>query len=219
MRRDLIDRLLLALVVVTLAASVVIAWRAPEYFQLGFAAEDRLVENGTALFLLAASVVLALNAARLGARGVLRAAVLTGGYALLFFLAAGEEISWGQRIFGWQAGDFFAANNYQGETNLHNLMVGEVRLARVVFGNALTVALLLYLVALPLTYPRIAWIGRVADALAVPVPGLRHAGLAVLASVVVALIDVPRNWEVYELVFALLATAIFLVPQNPGKTQ
>ncbi|MDZ7711141.1 MAG: hypothetical protein U5K36_14645 [Roseovarius sp.] len=219
MRSELIDRLLLALVVVTLVASVIIAWRAPEYFQFTFAAEDRLVENATALFLLVASLVLISNAWRLGARGMRRAMLLTGVYALLFFLAAGEEISWGQRIVGWQAGDFFAENNYQGETNLHNLQIGEVRLARVLFGSVLTTVLLLYLVVLPLLYPRAAWLRRLADGLAVPVPGLRHAVLAVLASVVVAIIDVPRNWEVYELVFALLATAIFLAPQNPGRTR
>ncbi len=219
MHRDTIDRLLLALIVATLAASTIIAWRAPDYFQFSFAAEDRLVENGTALFLLVASLVLLSNAVRLAGRGAWRAALLTGAYALLFFLAAGEEISWGQRIFGWEPGEFFAENNYQGETNLHNLMVGEVRLARVLFGSVLTTVLLLYLVVLPLLYPRVAWLRRVADALAVPVPGLRHAVLALLASGVVAVIHVPRNWEVYELVFALLATAIFVAPQNPEKTR
>jgi hypothetical protein len=219
MDRHMTDRLLLALIVLTLAASAVIAWRAPEYFQFTFAAEDRLVENATAIFLAVASLVLLSNAARLASRGARRAAGLTAFYALLFFLAAGEEISWGQRIFGWEANDFFAENNYQGETNFHNLMVGEVRLAQVLFGSVLTTVLLLYLVVLPLLYPRVAWIARLADALAVPVPGLRHGVLALLASGVVAAIQVPRNWEVYELVFALLATAIFLAPQNPGKTR
>jgi hypothetical protein len=219
MDRHMTDRLLLALIVLTLAASAVIAWRAPEYFQFTFAAEDRLVENATAIFLAVASLVLVSNAARLTGRGARRAAGLTAGYALLFFLAAGEEISWGQRIFGWEPTEFFAENNYQGETNLHNLMVGEVRLAQVLFGSVLTTVLLLYLVVLPLLYPRVAWIARLADALAVPVPGLRHGVLALLASGVVAAIQVPRNWEVYELVFALLATAIFLAPQNPGKTR
>jgi len=218
MDRHMLDRLLLALALLTLAASAVIAWRAPAYFQFTFAAEDRLVENATAVFLLVASLVLVANAARLVSRGARRAASLTAFYALLFFFAAGEEISWGQRIFEWEPGEFFAENNYQGETNLHNLMVGEVRLARVVFGSVLTTVLLLYLVGLPLLYPRVGWIARMADALAVPVPGLRHAVLALLASGVVAAIQVPRNWEVYELVFALLATAIFLAPQNSDRT-
>jgi hypothetical protein len=219
MDRHMTDRLLLALIVLTLAASAVIAWRAPEYFQFTFAAEDRLVENATAIFLAVASLVLLSNAARLASRGARRAAGLTAFYALLFFFAAGEEISWGQRIFGWEPTEFFAEHNYQGETNFHNLMVGEVRLAQVLFGSVLTTVLLLYLVVLPLLYPRVGWVARLADALAVPVPGLRHGVLALLASGVVAAIQVPRNWEVYELVFALLATAIFLAPQNPGKTR
>jgi hypothetical protein len=219
MDRHMTDRLLLALIVLTLAASAVIAWRAPEYFQFTFAAEDRLVENATAIFLAVASLVLLSNAARLASRGARRAAALTAVYALLFFFAAGEEISWGQRIFGWEPTEFFAEHNYQGETNFHNLMVGEVRLAQVLFGSVLTTVLLLYLVVLPLLYPRVGWVARLADALAVPVPGLRHGVLALLASGVVAAIQVPRNWEVYELVFALLATAIFLAPQNPGKTR
>lgn len=38
----------------------------------------------------------------------------------LLFLC-GEEISWGQRIFGWQTMGIFAKINQQHETNLHNL--------------------------------------------------------------------------------------------------
>jgi hypothetical protein len=37
----------------------------------------------------------------------------------LFFLDAMEEISWGQRIFGWTSPELFA-DNVQDETNLHN---------------------------------------------------------------------------------------------------
>jgi hypothetical protein len=41
----------------------------------------------------------------------------------LFFMAFGEEISWGQRMFGWETPAQWAAMNVQGETNLHNLWV------------------------------------------------------------------------------------------------
>ena len=49
-----------------------------------------------------------------------RAAML--GLALLCLLAAGEEISWGQRLLGLETGEAFRKLNYQGETNLHNLL-------------------------------------------------------------------------------------------------
>ncbi|MYB89780.1 MAG: hypothetical protein F4X93_07485 [Proteobacteria bacterium] len=34
---------------------------------------------------------------------------------------AGEEISWGQHIFGWETSSYWQSLNDQGETNLHNI--------------------------------------------------------------------------------------------------
>ena len=45
--------------------------------------------------------------------------------AIAAYLIAMEEISWGQRIFGFESGAFFSSNNHQQETNLHNLISGE----------------------------------------------------------------------------------------------
>ena len=219
MTAETIDRMLMALIAATLLVSVVIALLDPTYFHRVFAAEDGLVENTTALFLLIAGLCLARNALGLRKRGLWRAMALTAVYAALFVFASGEEISWGQRIFGWQSGEFFARNNYQGETNLHNLMIGDLRLAQAVFGGPLTALILLYLVALPLLYPRVRAIRALADRLAAPVPGVRHAAFAVLGSGIIAILDVPRKWEVYELVFAILATSVFLVPQNHDATR
>lgn len=217
MTTETVDRSLLALIVLTLIASVVIALAAPQYFDQTFAAEDRLVEYGTAVFLLVASAVQVRRAVGQARRVAWVAAALTVIYALLFFFAAGEEISWGQRIFDWETNEFFEENNAQGETNFHNFVVGGQPLTRTLFGSVLTTALLLYLVVLPLLYPRVALIRRLADALVVPVPGLRHAGFAVVASLVIAVIEPSRKWEVYELIFALLATSIFILPTNRDK--
>lgn len=211
-RLHTIDHFLMALILATLVAAVGIAMTSPDYFALRFAREDGPVENATAVFLLAASVILVYRAFRMKGRG--RAMILTAIYGLMFFFAAGEEISWGQRIFEWETTEFFLENNKQDETNLHNLMVGDTHLTKTLFGPYLTVILLLYLAVLPLIYPRVGPLGRLADWLVVPVPGRRHAILAVAASLIIAFIDVERKWEVYELVFALLATSIFLFPQN-----
>jgi len=43
------------------------------------------------------------------------------GIGFFFIVCAGEEISWGQRVFGWETPESFAEANEQGETNLHNL--------------------------------------------------------------------------------------------------
>lgn len=41
--------------------------------------------------------------------------------AIILFLMAGEELSWGQRIFNWKTPDLIATYNIQKETNFHNL--------------------------------------------------------------------------------------------------
>ena len=83
--------------------------------------EDNLVEWLTVVWLLLAALTLLATARR--ERSVhLRWLWLLGGVALLF--GAGEEISWGQRIFGLATPDFLLALNAQNELNVHNINVG-----------------------------------------------------------------------------------------------
>lgn len=206
-----IDYVLYGIFGLILIAAAIFAATDPVFFEESFAAEDGLVEYVSALFLLLSALVLWGHARR--ARPG-RAMILLGFYGLLFFFAAGEEISWGQRIFGIESGEFFLENNKQAETNLHNLVVGNVSLASFLFGNVLTVVLLAYLVVLPLMYPRFAWVQGFVRALMVPVPHLLHAALTLLLTAVVLWMDQPRQWEVYEAAFAILAMTIFLKPAN-----
>jgi hypothetical protein len=209
----------MAVIIAVLAATVILSLANPDFFTLVFAAEDGPVEYGTALFLLIASGVMARHAASLWRKGRRGAALLTAVYGLMFFMASGEEVSWGQRIIGWESGEFFQQHNKQDETNLHNLMVGDVHLTKSLFGPVLTICILLYLVGLPLIYPKGGRIARLADRMAVPVPWLKHAAIALIASIIIAVLDADRKWEVYELVFSLLIVSIFLLPQNPEKTR
>ena len=70
----------------------------------------------------------------------------------LLFIAAGEEISWGQRILGIQSSEYFIKNNAQGETNIHNLVVNGVKINKLVFSTILIAVLGIYLLVLPLLY-------------------------------------------------------------------
>jgi len=42
-------------------------------------------------------------------------------FGCAFVWAAGEEVSWGQRLFGFETPDFLRAVNAQGEFNIHNI--------------------------------------------------------------------------------------------------
>ena len=80
--------------------------------------EDYWVEYLTAVWFLLAGCLLFGTAWRepsLFRRGV----YLLGGMAMLF--AAGEEISWGQRIFGFATPDFLLPLNRSKEFNVHNI--------------------------------------------------------------------------------------------------
>src|SRR6056297_3093688 len=185
-------------------------------FRTGFAIEDGPVEWGTAVCLLLSSLVLMRNARALRGRGTL-ALVMTLVYALAFFFAAGEEISWGYRLFHWDASEFFRENNAQGETNIHNLVMGDIKLVKTVFGGGLSLVILLYLLVLPLVYARVGAVARLADRLAIPVADTRHMILALAATLVIAGVQMMTKWESYEFVFSLLTVSFFLRPPNADK--
>lgn len=214
-----IDLFILGLIGLTLVLTVAIYLISPSYFTMRFAAEDRLVEYGTAICLLLASLILLRNGFSLRGAAPKLAVGLTFFYAFMFFFGAGEEISWGQRIFGWETSEAMKEINRQDETTIHNIEIGGVALTKHLFGPVLTVTILLYLMVLPFAYPASARFKRMIDRIALPVPGKRHAAFALISSVIIAVIDVERKWEVYELIFGLLVVSIFLMPQNPDKTR
>ena len=90
---------------------------APSTFQ-ALSREDYWVENLTAVWFFLASLLLLVTA--LLERSIFRRCVyILGGMAMVF--AAGEEISWGQRIFGFATPDFLMHLNESKEFNVHNI--------------------------------------------------------------------------------------------------
>jgi peptidoglycan/LPS O-acetylase OafA/YrhL len=86
--------------------------------------EDGPVEWVTALVILVTGVLAVCVALRLKRRHpVPRLAVVAACvFALACLLAGMEEISYGQRIFGWESSEFFVENSSQPETNIHNVL-------------------------------------------------------------------------------------------------
>lgn len=82
--------------------------------------EDAFAEWSTTTAFLAASLLYSRRVP--GSAGWGRLAAL--GLCAFCFFVAGEELSWGQRIFAFQPPDIFLEQNYQQEANLHNLLTG-----------------------------------------------------------------------------------------------
>lgn len=84
--------------------------------------EDGPIEWATAIAYLLSSFLMAAVAIRL--RGTVRTVTLmaVAALAVLFFAVAGEEISWGQRLFALTGPEALITANRQHEMNLHNLL-------------------------------------------------------------------------------------------------
>ncbi len=109
--------------------------------------EDGVVEYLTALFFFAAGVIFiwAVMAKTSPVKDIFRdQRFLLAILGLLCIYAALEEISFGQRIIGWESPDFFKENSTQEETDTHNIEGTEF-----IFAIAAAV-LLIYGVLVPL---------------------------------------------------------------------
>lgn len=94
----------------------------PLYWSV-MAMEDSLAESLTSVFYLISSVISIGLTIRSYRKQFFDATTKTAAIlAIVFFVIAMEEISWGQRILQIQSPEFFAQNNQQGELNLHNFL-------------------------------------------------------------------------------------------------
>jgi hypothetical protein len=134
--------------------------------------------------------------------------------ALLLFIAAGEEISWGQRILGIKSSEYFLKNNAQGETNLHNLVVNGVKINKLVFSIILIAALGIYLVIIPFLYKLSNPIRRVIDNSGVPVPKAYQIISFLIVFALSQVLNHDRNSELLECDSAALFFAIIYAPLN-----
>ncbi|AOW19963.1 hypothetical protein [Urechidicola croceus] len=185
-----------------------------DFFDNSYTKEDSFVEYGTAFILFCISILLFMRLLRNwhSTKGLWKLGVI--GMALIFIFGAGEEISWGQRIFGIESSEYFIENNAQGETNLHNMVVGETKINKLIFSQILTLILIIYLIILPVLYRKVTSIKNLVNTFAVPIPYWKHTIAFIIATALLVFIPSERKWELYELAFAVIFLLIFLNPLN-----
>jgi hypothetical protein len=212
--RSRLEASVLAGLAAALALGLVAARVDPRWFEQAYVVEDGPVEWATFAVLLASAAAAAWTLRHPPAsRGRLHA-VTWLGLTILCVFAAGEEISWGQRVLGFSSSEFFVHQNAQHETNLHNLVVAGVKVNKLVFSQLMYGTAALYLLVLPLLHRRSAAVRRAADALAVPVPRLRHAATIACCFAVTAMIASHRRDELLELG---MTTAFLLILVSPAN--
>jgi len=140
--------------------------------------------------------------------------VVTFFLGILLFIAAGEEISWGQRILGIKSSEYFLKNNAQGETNIHNLVVNGVKINKLVFSTILIGVLAIYLVLIPILYKTNKSVKNFMDNSGVPITRLYQIISFLIVFGISGLLKHDRNPELLECGAAALFFLIISFPVN-----
>lgn len=188
-----------------------IAGKGQEAFML-WLSEDGFIENITVLFLLISSVIAVYRGVGYFRDKQPKAVFLWGLLAFLFFFAAGEEISWGQRIFNIETPEFFMERNLQEETNLHNLVVGDVKINILIFSQMLFVVMAFYLLLLRPLVLRVKFFRSLVSGFKIPLARWSYVAMIVVFSFAFSTINLLKQGELIEFVFATVFSLIFLNP-------
>jgi hypothetical protein len=177
-----------------------------------FLREDGWIENLTVVFLLASSGIAIYRALGYMKRKAPMAVFFWAMTAFLFFFAAGEEISWGQRIFGLETPDFFIDKNLQNETNLHNLEIKGFKVNKWIFSRLLFAVMGFYLLLLRPLVARFSFFRGLVAKFQVPLARWFYVFVLLGAAVVFSPINLLKKSELIEFAFSLIFLLIFINP-------
>ena len=189
-------------------------------FQYEFVVEDGFIEWCTVIVLFSAMLVCGKRFLTLRSVRPPLFLTVTMLLTLLCLFGAGEEISWGQRLFGLETPDYLKGKNAQGELGLHNLVVEingeEVKLNKLIFGTGLAFALLIYLFVATPMYRKNDHVRSFFNAIAAPMPRNYHiAGYLLILATVELLIDSSKRGEMTELAGSIMFALNVIYPYNP----
>ena len=148
---------------------IIMSYTHPDLFRSHYVVEDGLIEWLTVLALVATMVVCFRRFWLLHrqAKPLLLGMTLLFGLAFLF--GAGEEISWGQRLFNIESPEFFLEHNAQEEINLHNTVIYGTKINKLVFGKGIGIMMLLYLTVFIPLYRKKPGFRKLVDRFGIPV--------------------------------------------------
>lgn len=212
-RLSVIEKMVLGLVILILAVGFYLFYTNLAQFVI-YVEEDGVVEWLTVLGLMLAFFVCVGRFIRLRKKRGWWFLLVTLGLAFLLFAAAGEEISWGQRILGIKSSSFFEKNNAQHETNFHNLVVNGVKINKLVFSIGLIAVMGIYLLIFPLLYRYSQKFKGIMDKSGVPIPRSYQVISILLLFGITELLRHEKRAEMLEAGITLLFYLVVLFPKN-----
>ncbi len=192
----------------------------PDYLAASYVREDGVTEWMTVVFLLTCSGV---SARRFITRAATRTLDFKHGTTLAMvsitcFIGALEEISWGQRLLGFQTPESLARVNLQGEATFHNIGVAGTSLNKII-AQAFTLVFLIYLLLVYPLYLRSLAVRGFIDKFGIPIPSsYQWAGyfvVVILVELYLGLVlGIGKRGELNEFAISGLVMLTILWPRN-----
>jgi len=178
-----------------------------------FVEEDGIIEYSTAVLLLSVSIYF-INKLLKKSKVISSKNIGIILFSIIFFFGFGEEISWGQRIFNVETPLFFSENNLQSETNIHNLMIGGVKLNKLIFTNGLFFIFLFYFLAGPYLYTKSNNVKSIINRFSIVIPKYSQSIIFICSTIIIYIFDHDRISEIWECLFAFTMLITSISPLN-----
>lgn len=205
---------ILSLVFLLVLIGLVLSITNEVVFEERYVVEDGFIEWLTVIGLLFGAGLSFARAKRLyKIRGFLFS-LFTISLGILMIVAAGEEISWGQRIFGIESSDFFKENNAQGETNIHNMVINGVKINLLVFSLILISCLVIYMVIIPYLYRKNRKVKKFFDSKGIILPKNYQTISVLLVFTITEFIPHGKRAELLEFGAVFIFLLIVFYPLN-----
>ena len=209
------ERAIYMIIVLIISLGMIIARVDPEFLEAYYLAEDGILEWLTVIIILFCAFLCFRRATCLWSirPKLFILSLITIGLGFIF--CAGKELSWGQRIFSIDTPEWLRDRNQQHEINVHNLMIGDISINKVIFGKLLSISLASYLFLLPWLTNRHARMNQLVERFALPLPTLTQA-ICFLPALILPdlLIKSPESDELREACGLLMFVMLFCFPKN-----
>ncbi len=144
--------------------------------------------------------------------GVFATFLVIAGVVFLCF--AMDEMSWGQRVFGFRTPPFFLIHNTKMQLNIHHLVINGFRMNNMIFTLFVKIMATLYFLVMPFFYPKLEKIKSFVNRFAIPLPRYTQTGAYLILAGLVNLIPSELRYVIFEFGFYWILVLMMYNPLN-----
>lgn len=210
----LFEKIMYPILVIFLILAIYVSRTDLVYFESTMVVEDGFFQWMIFYTLLFASVMCFYRASILRPfRGnVFAGCLIVTGFVFLAF--ALDEMSWLQRVIGFNSPPFFMTHNTRMQVNFHHLVVYGFRLNNLVFTFAIKILATLYFLVLPFFYTKLDKIKEFVNKFAIPLPRYTQTGAYIALAVLVGMIPSDFRYVIFEFGFYWILVLMMYNPLN-----